>query len=131
MVPQQQYFAFNKVIKLKFAPNDRSAQEQLSNKSKMKYQISEFINFLKLKFLLVLIYQNSKERNENGFYILLRPTSNEVRVIVPLVGDPENLPDVLGEIVDSPRLDWTFFYQYGEAWGSMLLGDRSLALCLW
>ena len=30
-------------------------------KVKMKYQISEFINFLKLKFLLVLIYQSSKE----------------------------------------------------------------------
>ena len=79
----------------------------------MKYQINEFFNFLKLKFLLVLIYQSSKEMRM-VLHTNLRPTSNEVRVIVPLVGDPENLPDVLGEIVDSPRLDWTFFYQHGE-----------------
>ena len=52
------------------------------------------------------------------FYLLLRTTYNYVRVIVPLVGDPDNLPDVLGEIVDSPRLDRTFFYnmeKFGEA----------------
>ena len=98
---------------------------------KMKYQISEFIKFFKTEVFCAGPNIPKQQRNENGFYILLRPTSNEVRVIVPLVGDPENLPDVLGEIVDSPRLDWTFFYQHGEVWGSMLLGDRSLAICLW
>ena len=59
--------------------------------------------------------------------ILLKTTSHYIRVNVPLVGDPDNLPDVLGEIVDSPRLHWTtFFYQHGEVWGSMLLGDEVL-----
>ena len=47
------------------------------------------------------INQSSKEISMVLSHIV-ETTYNYVRVIVPLVGDPDNLPDVLEEIVDSP-----------------------------